>query len=512
MAIANHNILSVTQDLTEEEQSIVRQNIGAASSSEIGGVPYTLDEKNRLAGMETGAQVNTIETITMEGESGELPISSKDVTIPLAASATTSPVAAAKTGLMSGTDKAKLDEAVVEHRIKYIASTMTVTVDDTPTTVDVYVLADMAGTALTTDDIVAMINAHERIVLVEAHTSNTSTYVVNDYDVYSNGGTDKVTLNFVEAYNNSNGDTIVSRVAHFKSLEDDGDRVGCEKPSGASRAFVDYDSVWPDAGTDLTYDSNDNIMVNTTGTISNNAQYAFVEGKDTVASGDYSHAEGNTAIASGEGAHAEGCTVTLDAGTANPQTRTTTASGNYSHAEGAGTRAQGAYTHAEGCFTTASRDAAHSEGSRTTATGSGAHAGGYGTTVAGYGYFGHGTFLNFTNGTSTYEEHPVDIPVFVCGTLNATQAQDTAVHGGYLMVVGNGTYTGSGTGTRSDAFILHKDGTVKATAFQNASGTETIGGASKSFSGIDNIEVFANGTVDPANFPQDNVLRIILEA
>ena len=49
-------------------------------------------------------------------------------------------------------------------------------------------------------------------------------------------------------------------------------------------------------------------------------EYAWAEGKDTIASGKRSHAEGGSTKASGSASHAEGVS--------------TTASGDYSHAEG----------------------------------------------------------------------------------------------------------------------------------------------------------------------------------
>lgn len=66
-------------------------------------------DKSKLDSMTAGAQPNVIESVGMEGESSNLPVVDKHVEIPLAASATTSPAAAAKTGLMSGVDKARLD-------------------------------------------------------------------------------------------------------------------------------------------------------------------------------------------------------------------------------------------------------------------------------------------------------------------------------------------------------------------------------------------------------------------
>ncbi len=66
-------------------------------------------DKKLLDTIEANAQVNLIEHVKIEGESDDLTITSKRVTIPLAASATDDQVAAAKSGLMSASDKDKLD-------------------------------------------------------------------------------------------------------------------------------------------------------------------------------------------------------------------------------------------------------------------------------------------------------------------------------------------------------------------------------------------------------------------
>lgn len=124
--------------------------------------------------------------------------------------------------------------------------------------------------------------------------------------------------------------------------------------------------------------------------------------------------------------------------------------------------AYGAYAFVEGSNTTASGAGAHAEGADVGAIGQGAHAGGYGTHTTGVGNFIHGTFLNFASPDGTSVSNT---PVFVGGTLNATTAQDYTVHGGYLQIMGNGTYTGGGAGTNSDAYILYRDGTVKAKTF-----------------------------------------------
>ena len=66
---------------------------------------------------------------------------------------------------------------------------------------------------------------------------------------------------------------------------------------------------------------------------------ATIEGSNNTGSGMYSHAEGLSTTASGSYSHAEG--------------GETTASGSYSHAEGIGTTASGGYSHAAGYYTKA---------------------------------------------------------------------------------------------------------------------------------------------------------------
>lgn len=62
---------------------------------------YTATEQTKLSGIDSGAQVNTIENIKIEGESSNVSISSKLATIPLATTSTS--------GAMSDTDKTKLN-------------------------------------------------------------------------------------------------------------------------------------------------------------------------------------------------------------------------------------------------------------------------------------------------------------------------------------------------------------------------------------------------------------------
>lgn len=77
-------------------------------------------------------------------------------------------------------------------------------------------------------------------------------------------------------------------------------------------------------------------------------EYAWAEGKGTIASGYRSHAEGDNTNASGESSHAEGYH--------------TKALGYYSHAEGAYTEVSGSYSHAEGYQIKASGNFQHVQG------------------------------------------------------------------------------------------------------------------------------------------------------
>ena len=78
-----------------------------------------------------------------------------------------------------------------------------------------------------------------------------------------------------------------------------------------------------------------------------------------------------------------------------------------------------------------------------------------------------------------------------------------------LFIVGNG----DNNNNRKDAMIVYRNGNVSAKQFQNAAGTDTINGTTYNFSGVDNIEILPNAaTANTANFPNDNVLRFILES
>ena len=102
-------------------------------------------------------------------------------------------------------------------------------------------------------------------------------------------------------------------------------------------------------------------------------EYAWAEGKDTIASGRRSHAEGNNTKALGDYSHAEGTSREASGAASHAEGYSTIASGQTSHAEGNQTTASGDYSHAEGDNATASGLVSHAEGSATTAQGDNQH-------------------------------------------------------------------------------------------------------------------------------------------
>ena len=146
--------------------------------------------------------------------------------------------------------------------------------------------------------------------------------------------------------------------------------------------------------------------------------------------GTNSHAEGVTAVASGIGSHAEGIG--------------TIASGEGSHTEGHNAEASGEASHAEGGTTKASGNGSHAEGFITKASGNNSHAEGTGTEAS-----------NF----SSHSAGKYNASMITGGAPNNTT--------GTAFVVGNGTSSSS----RSNAFSVQYDGTVKAKSTITASTT-----------------------------------------
>lgn len=154
---------------------------------------------------------------------------------------------------------------------------------------------------------------------------------------------------------------------------------------------------------------------------------AFAEGAINKATGWASHAEGNVTTASGNDAHAEGSGTKATGASSHAEGLDTIASGNYSHTEGENTTAENKWSHAEGKDTNTKGLASHAEGIKTIAQGNFSHAEGRFTVALGENQHVEG-ILNIEDTTS-------------------------------LHIVGNGTYTeSSGQKTKSNAHTLDKLG------------------------------------------------------
>ena len=305
------------------------------------------------------------------------------------------------------------------------------------------------------------------------------------------------------------------------------------------------------AGTDLAIEDG-GIKVNTNGTA--DGDYAFVEGKETLASGIGTHAEGTytsalsvtnpetqrwsayggahaegiETFASGYGSHAEGYeTYAVDWG-AHAEGGTTSAIGDSSHAEGEETIASGNNAHAEGCRTSAIGDYTHAEGDYTLASGgSDAHAEGYYTSAFGYGSHAEGD-STLASGDDSHAEGSETIATgdYSHAEGDCTSALGYAAHaeGEYTSAFGNvshaeGSYTiaeddamhvggkynetssgaafviGNGTrdDARSDALVVDWSGNVSAAGTLAISGFNDVGAAITSIAAINTYEK-VNGT------------------
>lgn len=90
--------------------------------------------------------------------------------------------------------------------------------------------------------------------------------------------------------------------------------------------------------------------------------YAFAEGRNTMAFGLNSHAEGSLTKASSPYSHAEGFETLVQGQAGHAEGGSTKAMGYYSHAEGQATVCYGHGSHAEGTYTRANADGQHAQG------------------------------------------------------------------------------------------------------------------------------------------------------
>ena len=157
-------------------------------------------------------------------------------------------------------------------------------------------------------------------------------------------------------------------------------------------------------------------------------EFSHAEGRGTTASDYYSHAEGYKTTASGQGAHAEGWE--------------TVASGQNSHAEGRNATASNWYSHAEGLYTTASGHYSHAEGGHTTASEYGSHAEGYYIVASGLYQHAQGKY-NVEDTTNTYAH------IVGNGSSDSRSNAHTLDWSGNAWFQGD-VYVGSTSGTNKD--------------------------------------------------------------
>ena len=135
-----------------------------------------------------------------------------------------------------------------------------------------------------------------------------------------------------------------------------------------------------------------------------------------------------------------------------------TAAGNLAFVEGDSTYATST-AHAEGYHTTALNNA-HAEGNFTYASGYGAHAEGFHTSAYGLGVRAAGAYTLFS-ADGDFAGRGVAVEGYANLTTAHPLSANGYVHGGVLKVIGNGAGDSKGI-TGSDALILYRDGTLSA--------------------------------------------------
>lgn len=121
----------------------------------------------------------------------------------------------------------------------------------------------------------------------------------------------------------------------------------------------------------------------------------------------------------------------------------------------------GTYANSGACFT---------QGAWTFAEGQMSHAEGVSTSAIGYGIHAEGCWTKFSAGSAVPNSIAVsnECGVFVGGFANATTSHnygEATAHSGVLAVYGNGYRINNSNITERDAYILYRDGTVKAKDF-----------------------------------------------
>lgn len=180
-------------------------------------------------------------------------------------------------------------------------------------------------------------------------------------------------------------------------------------------------------------------------------QYSFAIGNYAKASGDESFAIGTLTLAVDSDTHAEGVSTSAFGRGAHSEGHTTLASATYAHAEGESTSAFGINSHAEGQATVASAQGAHAYGYRTSATGTASHSEGYQTIAS--GNYSHAEGNGCVAGTQAHAE---GISTYAIGAQSHAEGYECSAVGNISHVEGRGTI--------SDTNQQHVEGQYNAPA------------------------------------------------
>ena len=184
-------------------------------------------------------------------------------------------------------------------------------------------------------------------------------------------------------------------------------------------------------------------------------------------------------IAPGSGTNStiENCTANYDHYTKN------TANGKYSHAEGASNSADGECSHAEGFQCSASKDCSHAEGSGTKATGYYSHAEGGLSEASGFHAHSEGGYTKAI-GNDSHSEGEKTIAKGECQHVQGRYNVEDPITGGeYAHIVGNGTDDDK----RSNAHTLDWDGNAWFAGEVKVGGTGQYDHAAKTLAKTEDI-------------------------
>lgn len=191
-------------------------------------------------------------------------------------------------------------------------------------------------------------------------------------------------------------------------------------------------------------------------TLTRGGIYAHAEGYQTSAIGTRSHAEGENTVAGGQGSHAEGYATSATGARSHAEGNATLASTNYAHAEGSGTSATGQVSHSEGRYSIAAGNYAHADGDRSSAFGVYSHALGKETYAGGQYSFAIGNYARASGDES-----------FAMGTLTRAVDSDTHAEGVSTSAFGRGAHS-EGHTTIASATYAHAEGEATSAVGNNS--------------------------------------------